>query len=309
MLSITRNPFTFETKLDRSREYNGVAMGEKNKVSEKEFIKKLEETLSKNKIKINADTVKVEKNKALPDTFAGFNKLFINPANGNMVNNDLFKRRILGLTSYFRSAKEELLPEFNPEKDIIIDKIPMSNYQLGVYETARDIERKESDNNAKRKKKAENENVFEEGTSTYRIFSRSFCNFVFPIDIERPLPMKRKKKDGNINIKNLDEDLLDNADVNERVNNVDGRFQVDDSEAIEQMVNDDYGERIENAMKMLEDKANLYLTYDALKTYSPKFQKILFNIQKDDHKGCHLIYSQFRTLEGCLLYTSPSPRD
>ncbi|MBT6515152.1 MAG: DEAD/DEAH box helicase family protein, partial [Crocinitomicaceae bacterium] len=298
MLSITRNPFTFETKLDRSREYNGVAMGEKNKVSEKEFIKKLEETLSKNKIKINADAVKVEKNKALPDTFAGFNKLFINPANGNMVNNDLFKRRILGLTSYFRSAKEELLPEFNPEKDIIIDKIPMSNYQLGVYETARDIERKESDNNAKRKKKAENENVFEEGTSTYRIFSRSFCNFVFPIDIERPLPMKRKKKDGNINIKNLDEDLLDNADVNERVNNVDGRFQVDDSEAIEQMVNDDYGERIENAMKMLEDKANLYLTYDALKTYSPKFQKILFNIQKDDHKGCHLIYSQFRTLEG-----------
>ncbi len=298
MLSITRNPFTFETKLDRTREYNGVAMGEKNKVSEKEFIKKLEETLSKNKIKINADAVKVEKNKALPDTFAGFNKLFINPANGNMVNNDLFKRRILGLTSYFRSAKEELLPEFNPEKDIIIDKIPMSNYQLGVYETARDIERKESDNNAKRKKKAENENVFEEGTSTYRIFSRSFCNFVFPIDIERPLPMKRKKKDGNINIKNLDEDLLDNADVNERVNNVDGRFQVDDSEAIEQMVNDDYGERIENAMKMLEDKANLYLTYDALKTYSPKFQKILFNIQKDDHKGCHLIYSQFRTLEG-----------
>ena len=54
-----------------------------------------------------------------------------------------------------------------------------------------------------KKEKAENEDVFEEGTSTYRIFSRSFCNFVFPADIERPLPMK-KKKDGQVNIKNVD---------------------------------------------------------------------------------------------------------
>ena len=55
---------------------------------------------------------------------------------------------------------------------------------------------------------------------------------------------------------------------------------------------------IEEAMKQLEDKSNQYLTYDALTTYSPKFQKVLYNIQKDDHKGSHLIYSQFRTLEG-----------
>ena len=47
----------------------------------------------------------------------------------------------------------------------------------------------------------------------------------------------------------MDEDLLDNADVNERVNNVDGRFQVDDSTVIEEMVNKDYGARIEDAMK------------------------------------------------------------
>jgi len=297
MLSITRNPFSFETKLTRAREYNGVVLGEKNKVDEKEFIAMVSDILSKSKVMIDANNVKVENNKALPDTYAGFTKLFINPSNGNMINNDLFKRRILGLTSYFRSAKEELLPKFNPEKDIIIDKIPMSNYQLGIYETAREIERKEADGNAKKKKKAENEDVFEEGTSTYRIFSRSFCNFVFPADIERPLPMK-KKKDGKVNIKNVDEDLLDNAGVNERINNVDGRFQVDDSSAIEEMVNKDYGERIEDAMKQLEDKANLYLTYDGLKTYSPKFQKILYNIQKDEHKGTHLVYSQFRTLEG-----------
>ena len=296
MLSVTRNPFSFETKLTRSKEYNGVALGEKNLVDETEFIQGLVDALSKNKLFIDKASVKVENNKALPDTYAGFTKLFINPRDGTMVNNDLFKRRVLGLTSYFRSAKEELLPKFDSEKDIIIDKIPMSNYQLGIYESAREIERKESERNAKKKKKAE-EDVFEEGTSTYRIFSRSFCNFVFPAEIDRPLPMK-KKKDGQINIKKLDEDLLDNADVNERVNNVDGRFQVDDSETIEEMVNKDYGARIEKAMKELEDKSNLFLTYDALATYSPKFQKVLYNIQKNEHKGTHLIYSQFRTLEG-----------
>ena len=296
MLSVTRNPFSFETKLTRSKEYNGVALGDKNTVDETEFIQGLVNALSKNRLIIDKASVKVENNKALPDTYAGFTKLFINPRDGTMINNDLFKRRVLGLTSYFRSAKEELLPKFDSEKDVIIDKIPMSNYQLGIYESARDIERKEAERNAKKKKKAE-EDVFEEGTSTYRIFSRSFCNFVFPAEIERPLPMK-KKKDGQVNIKNLDEDLLDNADVNERVNNVDGRFQVDDSTAIEEMVNKDYGARIEDAMKELEDKSNLFLTYDALATYSPKFQKVLYNIQKNEHKGTHLIYSQFRTLEG-----------
>jgi hypothetical protein len=297
MLSITRNPFSFDTKLTRSREYNGLVLGEKNKVDEKEFITMVANILSKSKVIIDVKNVKVENNKALPDTYAGFTKLFINPSNGNMINNDLFKRRVLGLTSYFRSAKEDLMPKFDPTKDIIVDKIPMSNYQLGIYETAREIERKEAEGNAKKKKKAENEDVFEEGTSTYRIFSRSFCNFVFPPDIERPLPMK-KKKDGKVNIKNVDEDLLDNASVNERINNVDGRFQVDDSSKIEEMVSKNYGERIEDAIKQLEDKSNLYLTYDGLKTYSPKFQRILYNIQKDQHKGTHLVYSQFRTLEG-----------
>ena len=171
LLSITRNPFSFETKFKRSRDYNGVVLGEKNTISEMDFIQGIVDTLSKSRLIIDKNTLKVENNKALPDTFAGFTKLFINPRDGSMINNDLFKRRILGLTSYFRSAKEELLPKFEPEKDVIIDKIPMSNHQLGIYEMVRDIERKEAERNAKNKKK-NGEDVFEEGSSTYRIFSQ-----------------------------------------------------------------------------------------------------------------------------------------
>ena len=29
------------------------------------------------------------------------------------------------------------MPEFDPEKDLIVAKIPMSNYQFGIYESAR----------------------------------------------------------------------------------------------------------------------------------------------------------------------------
>jgi hypothetical protein len=37
--------------------------------------------------------------------------MFVEDKTGKMKNNDLFKRRILGLTSYFRSA-QELLPKY-----------------------------------------------------------------------------------------------------------------------------------------------------------------------------------------------------
>merc|ERR1711965_991346 len=99
-----------------------------------------------------------------------------------MINKDLFKKRILGLTSYFRSAKESLLPKFDQYKDIIVERVIMSNHQLGIYEIARAAERKEETRNAL-KRKGNSENIYEDTTSTYRIFSRAFCNFVFPNEI------------------------------------------------------------------------------------------------------------------------------
>ena len=44
----------------------------------------------------------------------------------------------------------------------------------------------------KRRKKPVND-LYEEQTSTYRIFSRLFCNFIIP---ERPVPEKTIKKKG-----------------------------------------------------------------------------------------------------------------
>ena len=108
---------------------------------------------------------------------------------GNLKNSNLFKRRILGLSSYFKSAQETLMPEFDKDKNIHVIRIDMSQYQFGIYETARAAERKQETNNKRKKKrKGPDGELYDDSVSTYRIFSRAFCNFVFPRPIGRPMP-------------------------------------------------------------------------------------------------------------------------
>jgi len=59
-----------------------------------------------------------------------------------------------------------------------------------------------------------------------------------------------------------------------------------------------YKDRIQNALKRLSEDRDKYLTPEALEVYSPKFLNILENVQDEAHAGIHLIYSQFRAIEG-----------
>ena len=63
-----------------------------------------------------------------------------------------------------------------------------------------------------------------------------------------------------------------------------------------------YSKRISLALKELEKYASKYLSKEGLQTYSPKFLHILENIIDEDHKGIHLLYSQFKTLEGIGIF-------
>ena len=54
-------------------------------------------------------------------------------------------------------------------------------------------------------------------------------------------------------------------------------------------------------MDLLVKNADKYFTPAGLAEYSPKFLKVLQNVKSPDHLGLHLIYSQFRTLEGIGL--------
>jgi len=290
LLEITRNPFGFVNKTTK-KVYDGVRLGDRGNMTDEDYIATLTKVLKKERIDIL--NINVDLYKSLPDTLDMFKDYFIDP-NNEVVNMNLFKRRILGLTSYYRSAQESLMPTYSKSSNFHIVDVEMSDFQFGVYEEARAQERKQELNNAKKRKRNNNNNdVFAESTSTYRIFSRAFCNFVFPSpDISRPYPNTGDETDAELT-EAADEDLLD-AGV--KLDNIDGKYEAD--EIAKSTSSQDYEERIKSALSMLNNKKEEYLTGENLDIYSPKFSYVLANIQNPQHEGLHLIYSQFRTLEG-----------
>ena len=296
-LVITRNPFGFVNK-NKDNIYEGVNTTDSGYIDDETFVKKLTNVLKKNDITVNPGGVRVELYKALPDKLDDFKSYFIDSKN-NVTNENLFKRRILGLTSYFRSAQEELMPKFEKSSNFHVVKIEMSDFQFGVYEEARIQERKLESRSTSKKKKKDDE---DESVSTYRIFSRAFCNFVFPRpDIVRPMPNDDETLETAILKETADEDLLDAASVQDKIDNVDGRYEADELDD-ESDKNISYDQKIQQALQKLKENKDEYLTPDALKIYSPKFLNMLENIEDIDHKGLHLVYSQFRTLEGIGIF-------
>jgi hypothetical protein len=144
LLTVTRNPFGF-IDVNKDGEYKGVNTFKtkgRGDVSDERFVSMITSILNNNQIDIISTSIQVNTYKALEDNLESFQNRFIEPTSGNMKNENLFKRRILGLTSYFRSAQEQLMPEFNKDTDFKVLKIPMSDFQFGVYEQARIQERK-----------------------------------------------------------------------------------------------------------------------------------------------------------------------
>ena len=296
-LLITRNPFGFVNKPGK---YEGVSVDEQGNITDTLFVTEIRKTLEQSQISVTK--VDVENFDALPDRLESFKNRFIDK-DGIMKNEKLFKRRILGLTSYYRSASEKLLPSYDPNENLIIENCPMSLYQLRIYEEARRGERDQAKKSAKKKKmqRGAAAGIYKDTGSTYRIFSRLFCNFVFPAEITRPLPMSGGDMEEIIESK-INEDLLDDASIKDKIHNPDGLYEADQVEEIqeekEQKTDVSYSARISKALTSLRKNAGTFLSKEGLKTYSPKFLKMFENITNINNVGLHLIYSQFRTLEG-----------
>ena len=108
-------------------------------------------------------------------------------------------------------------------------------------------------------------------------------------------------------IKGVDEDILDGERVQDRLDNIDGRHDLEEVDAIKENIkkntNNNYQERIDKALELLEKHSDRFLMKEGLEKYSPKFLALLENIINPDHQGLHLIYSQFRTLEGIGIFS------
>ena len=318
ILTITRNPYGFKNKIKSSSGYQGVSNVKKDEtgnnifdvdsISDEEFERRIISILRKNDIEILTDGIKIKNLKALPDDFDLFENQYIDSVTKKLKNVDSLKRRIIGLSSYFKSAQESLLPTFTKTLgvDYQIVRIPMSDFQFKIYESARREERKLEKSSKKPQKLDE---LFKEATSTYRIFSRLYCNFVMN---DRPLPMSKKKSAQEVENVEGEEtndtnvtDILKQAqkeEVNVDVNDENEGEQEGD-QILDKLGGISYKERIDAAIKTIKEHSNDYLTPEGLAKYSPKFLHMLDNIKDPEYVGLHLVYSQFRTLEGIGLFS------
>jgi len=391
-------------------EYRGVKFDATGNISDEDFVKRVSQILGKRGLEVSEKAVKLINHKALPDDSKAFLSLFVELDSNEMKNQSVFQRRILGLTSYFRNANPELLPEFVPSKNDDVyhfERVEMSDYQFGLYEEIRSIESKKEKQNKKNKAKQEKQGIESlfKIASTYRIASRTCCNFAFPETIERPKNSKGEygvgeedigesdEEDGAINKKKRGskkggskakaEEELEEAEIKvdeteapvvlktikikrpkanqtkkapepevlepeepevDKESNavIESEDQPDDQDEVEEEEEEEedddqdevekesdeeeeqdeedsedqekedeedevevskkddttFAARVNNALKALKKDQSKYLSPEGLRTYSPKFLRILKNIQDKDHQGLHLVYSQFRTLEG-----------
>lgn len=270
-------------------QYRGVYLNEQGNISDKAFLTQVKHILRQNGVEI-IGTEKVSEKRALPETNTEFLTMFLEDTSlqPTVKNVNLFKKRILGLTSYFRSAQEKLLPSFVPtEKGDIYHIVPieMSEHQIVAYNKIR-TEEKTTDKKTKLMTIMKNAKELYSTASSYRIFSRAACNFTFPESIPRPLPDSESRK-------KMTENVLDNM---EDANEADAHVA---ENAIATIHDKDYQTRIQATLAALKNTEDgKYLKPDMLRQLSPKFLRILENIQNPEYRGLHLVYSNFRSLEG-----------
>ena len=326
VLTITRNPFGFinakkrgvlkKTQKDRPTKpnttrkkiqnggdgtdvfdrYDGVRLDDAGNISDEDFMNKVVKILQKNQVEVLTKKMKVDFYKSLPDVSDDFISTFVDGDKEVAKNVSLFQRRILGLTSYFRSAQEELLPRYEETEQgdtYHVIKCEMSDHQFDIYEKIRKEEAdKEKQAQKRKKKQAKGEELFNI-SSSYRIFSRAACNFVFPNEIERPTP-------GDIEVNENMLDMVPAKVAHETDSYADAEKL---QEVLETKDMNNYNKRIQHALDLISEldpqsnKAK-YLSGPALAELSPKFQKILLNLVDEENKGLHLVYSNFRTIEG-----------
>lgn len=160
----------------------GVKRYTKHFVEQDEFIGRVINKLKDNDIYIEGKVVDTVYD-ALPDDLETFTNLYIRDTKeGHLKNTNALKRRILGLTSYFRSSIDEYLPKKHPNN---IVRIPFDEYQFNEYLKIRNEEVRKQKLKERMNRKS---GLYSDTQGTYRIYSRLYCNFVFPRTIVRPQP-------------------------------------------------------------------------------------------------------------------------
>lgn len=271
-------------------------------IQQEDIIKNITEVLNKSGfVKLSVKN-KVIANEALPTDKVVFNKLFINDDNLSVKNEDLFKRRILGTISYYKTTGSELFPRMLPN---VARELFMTDHQIKKYLEVRSVEIKMDDRKKVFKGKGgKGGGGGDDIGSVYRAFSRMVCNFAFPDEINRVFPndvrvlMKKELKE-MVNVDSDNGDDLDAAEAAEAEAAGAGATGAADAKKLNKEVVAAYGEQLDAAMDRLVK--NDYLEIDKLReVYSPKFAQMYEDINSSP--GSVLVYSQFRMIEGLGIF-------
>ena len=289
-LKIIQNPYGF------AKEENGrIKFDEEMLIGRDEFLERINDALKDNDLFV-IKKIEYVKYKKFPES--DFDNYFVTP-DLKINNKEWFQSKITGMVSYL-GDKAELMPEIiktEDDNDIHIEDCDMSMHQVEMYSAIRNEERKLE----RRVKKDDQEKM----SSTYRVFSRCCCNFAFPKDIPRPMPRDAKAK--NLKITEEDLDAVENESL---LTDVDGKYDESDIEG--RVVDMSYKRLIDDVLEQFERSPSMYFNSDlpklvnntdrenltSLITNSPKFYKILNNLLDTNNIGCHLLYTNFRQLEG-----------
>jgi hypothetical protein len=289
-LTLVQNPYGF-TKED------GKMIYDEDFMTREQFHDEVMKILKKD-TRFKIKNVEMQKYKKLPDTDVEFNSYFVTP-DLKINNKEWFQSKIIGMVSYL-GDKAELMPKIvktGDDQDIHILRIPMSPHQIKVYSSVRSNEREMERPTGKDSK--------EEMNSTYRVFSRSCCNFAFPLEMPRPKPTRTNTAEEDV-------DALTNTEL---LDDVDGKF--DETDIEDRKIDTDYKREIDRVLAEFSSNPNMYFNSDipklvrdagnarpdALDRYSPKMKEALRNIINEDNIGCHLLYSNFRRLEGIGIFS------
>jgi hypothetical protein len=285
-LTFTRNPTGFSS--EHKKNYPGVSNQIQNSVSHENFLKEIKKYLVSPKgYKLEESDLGKEEiiyNKALPDSLEVFNDLYIDE-NGGLKDRMNLERRIIGLTSYFRSAQENLLPRLVRKQIVLVN---MSKFQFSKYTEKIQAEKKD--------------NV---SSDTYKMFTRLICNYAVD-GRPYPVPLDKKRKAGEPTEDEANEALIKAIfDRSQRRGDVDDRSE--DSAELDELMENVGGEiyKAEMVAKVQEMSENLerFFSLQSLEIHSPKFRAVVDNILSEENIGLNLVYSQFRSFEGLTLFS------
>jgi superfamily II DNA or RNA helicase len=215
-----------------------------------------------------------------------------------------FMRRLQGLVSYYPGGDPKIYPAVRKREFVAV---PMSDYQFNQYEVVRELERDHDQKIKARRgragikgKKGSRAMEDEMGTSLFRTLSRQFSNFVFPMNIQRPLKAYWKdligKRLAPEEQRREEEEMMNNEEMG--MNGEEMGMNGEKVMLSRRDIQTRYDEGIQAALKaLMEDPTQPLLAQeDKLGKYSPKMMRMYENIEATP--GINLIYSFYKTLEG-----------